>query len=68
MGEVTWRRENNLFRAVFIAREEEALFKNFRDPGSQQVEEAVNNTILARREVGDLSGGRIAVRVLAIFV
>lgn len=44
-----------------------ALFKNFRDAGSQQVEETVDNIILARREVADISGGRIIVRVLAVF-
>ena len=58
---VTWRRENKLFRAVSIAGEEVALFK---DDISQEMEEAVNETILARREVGGLSCGRINHRAM----
>lgn len=52
MREVAWRSENKLFRAVFIAREEEVVCKNFRDVGRQRIELASNNVFWEERRLG----------------
>ena len=52
MREVAWRRENKLFREVFTTREEEVVFKNFRDVGRQSIEVATNDIFWEERKLG----------------